>query len=229
MAGRPHWFVHHMGLGETIGYGTRLSMNNSTLYRSESNKFTRAIYISLLGDPSLRMDPVSPPAALSATTGGGNVQLNWAASPDVVLGYHVYRSASSGGPFVRLNDSLVSGTSFTDASVSSTSHTYMVRAVKLQTTPSGTYFSGSQGIFAAIDAPNSGAPISVVLKRIANALMLTWNSQPDQVYRVLNKANLSQTNWTDVSGNIFAAGSNMSWTNTNISLSPQRFYRIASP
>jgi hypothetical protein len=24
IAGHPHWFVHHMGLGETIGYGTRL-------------------------------------------------------------------------------------------------------------------------------------------------------------------------------------------------------------
>src|SRR6185295_5536808 len=50
MAGRPHWFVHHMGLGETIGYSTRLTMNNSTLYRSRSNAFTRAIYISLMGD-----------------------------------------------------------------------------------------------------------------------------------------------------------------------------------
>ena len=64
MVGEPHWFVHHMGLGETIGYGTRLTMNNNTLYQSASNAFMRAVYINLMGDPTLRQDPICPPSGL---------------------------------------------------------------------------------------------------------------------------------------------------------------------
>ncbi len=38
IAGHPHWYIHHMGLGEPIGYGARLTMNNSTLYQSNTNE-----------------------------------------------------------------------------------------------------------------------------------------------------------------------------------------------
>ncbi len=31
-AGRPAWYVHHMAMGETIGYAARLSQNNSSTY-----------------------------------------------------------------------------------------------------------------------------------------------------------------------------------------------------
>src|SRR5262249_49198047 len=45
MAGRPHWYFHHMGLGEPIGFSTRLSMNNDKLYQHQSNGYTRAVYV----------------------------------------------------------------------------------------------------------------------------------------------------------------------------------------
>jgi len=51
-AGRPHWYYHHMGLGEIIGYGARLTMNNSSTYRNQVNNI-RAASILLDGDPSL--------------------------------------------------------------------------------------------------------------------------------------------------------------------------------
>ena len=60
LGGRPHWFLHHMGLGEPIGYGTRLTMNNSTLYCTQTNAFTRGVHIGLMGDPTLRMQIVAP-------------------------------------------------------------------------------------------------------------------------------------------------------------------------
>ncbi|HTG43715.1 MAG TPA: fibronectin type III domain-containing protein, partial [Verrucomicrobiae bacterium] len=43
--GRPHWFIHHMALGETIGYAARLSQNNVTngLYYPQ-NAGTRGIH-----------------------------------------------------------------------------------------------------------------------------------------------------------------------------------------
>ena len=77
MSGEPHWFLHHMGLGETIGYGTRLTMNNSTLYKNASNAFTRAVYINLMGDPSLREDPIGPPSGFIAAANPSGVALNW--------------------------------------------------------------------------------------------------------------------------------------------------------
>ena len=229
MAGVPHWFVHHMGLGETIGYSTRLTMNNSTLYQSQSNTFTRAVYISLMGDPTLRMDPVAPPGALNAVAAGGGVTLNWQASADAVLGYHVYRSASPGGPFGRLTGSLVAGTTFTDTTVSSNTYTYMVRAVTLQTTPSGSYYNASQGAFATVDAANAALPIQLSVSLDVNGLVLSWNSQLGAGYRVLAEMNLNQNGWVAVSGRITATGTNTSWTDPNFNSQPQRFYRITSP
>ena len=228
LAGEPQWFVHHMGLGETIGYGTRLSMNNSTLYQSQSNRFARAVHISLMGDPTLRMDPVSPPAALNAVATGGGVTLNWQPSAEAVLGCHVYRSALPAGPFVRLTGSPVTGNTFTDASASSNIYTYMVRAVTLQTTPSGSYSNASQGVFAT--AVSLGAlPVRISVTWAANSLLLGWNSRPGAGYRVLAKASLDQTNWADVSGSIMATGTNAVWTATNLPALPQRFFQIVSP
>ncbi|HWW02762.1 MAG TPA: fibronectin type III domain-containing protein [Candidatus Acidoferrum sp.] len=229
LAGVPHWFVHHMGLGETIGYSTRLSMNNSTLYQSQSNTFTRAVYISLMGDPTLRMDPVAPPSALSAVAAGGGVTLNWQASADAILGYHVYRSASPSGPFGRLTGSLVAGNTFTDTAVSSNTYTYLVRAVTLQTTPSGSYYNASQGAFATIDVVNAALRIQLSASPDVNGLALSWNSQIGAGYRVLAETNLNQTGWVAVSGRMTATGTNTSWTDANFNSQPQRFYRISSP
>ena len=163
-AGRPHWYYHHMGLGEPIGYSARLTQNNGGLYQNQVNQSMRGIHIALMGDPTLRLHPVAPPASVSVS--GGNV--SWAASPDSVVGYHVYRAADPAGPFTRLTSNPVTGTSFTDSS--GAGGTYMVRALKLENTPSGTYFNASQGAFVngtsggtpgvSISAPANGATVS---------------------------------------------------------------------
>lgn len=152
MGGKPHWYLHHMGLGEPIGHSARLTMNNNTLYRSQQNLFRRGVHIGLLGDPTLRLDMVSPPGNLIATRKGSNVKLTWSASGEEVAGYHVYRAARPAGPYKRLTGSVLTGTTFTDIGKSFAS-SYMVRAVKLQVTPSGTYWNPSQGIFASVPAP----------------------------------------------------------------------------
>src|SRR5579872_23180 len=132
-SGRPHWFLHHMALGETIGYGVRLTQNNGQggLYQNQINSAAGLIHIALMGDPTLRMHPVSPINGLTATPDSSGVNLGWTASTDSVVGYHVYHAANPAGPFTRLTSSPVNGTSFTDAG--GTSGTYMVRAVKLET------------------------------------------------------------------------------------------------
>jgi hypothetical protein len=229
IAGRPHAFYHHMGLGEPIGYGIRLTMNNSTLYRSQSNDFARAIYIELLGDPTLRLEPISPTSNLSAAVNGSGVALNWSPSTDSVAGYHVYRATSASGPFTRLTSSLVTGTAFNDPSVPAGSYKYMVRAIALQINPSGSYYNPSQGVFTSVSVTASLPPITVSASRLGNGIKLTWNSQPGTIYRVLAKTSSSQPNWTDLSGAITAASAATSWSDNNVASVPSRLYRIASP
>ncbi|HYR57303.1 MAG TPA: choice-of-anchor D domain-containing protein, partial [Chthoniobacteraceae bacterium] len=168
-AGRPHWFIHPMGLGETIGYCARLSQNNVTSFPNgyEANDCERAVHIALMGDPTLRLHPVRPPGNLVAQVVAGNaVSLTWTASSDSpVEGYIVSRATSPSGPFTRLNGGVIAGTSFLDRSVTAgIYYTYMVRAVKLETTTSGSYLNPSQGIFSAPVAPAaaSGPEINVV-------------------------------------------------------------------
>jgi hypothetical protein len=226
MAGRPHWYLHHMGLGETIGYSTRLSMNNSTLYQTQSNDMTRAIYIALMGDPTLRMNPVGPPSALNQFVNNSGEVLSWSPSTDSVLGYHVYRATSPSGPFTRLTTAAVTGTTFTDTNVSAGSYTYMVRAEKLQTTPSGTYFDLSEGIFVNATVVR---PFPLLASHATNSLILTWNSLPGASYHVQSKTSLAQPAWTNASGTLVASGTTSTWTETNINSAPQRFYRVSSP
>jgi hypothetical protein len=124
-------------------------MNNNTLYKAQINPFRRGVHISLLGDPTLRLDAVAPAANLSATRSGPNVALNWSTSAESVAGYHVYRAATPGGPYTRLSPRLLTTSTFIDRNRTAAG-TYMVRAIKLQVTPSGTYWNPSQGIFASV-------------------------------------------------------------------------------
>ena len=165
-AGRPNWICHHMALGQTIGFSTLVTQNNYGLYNTglEYNE----VHIALMGDPTLRMHIVAPPSALVATTNvSGGVDLSWNASPDTVLGYHVYRATNAAGPFTRLNANLISGTNYTDSSPTATN--YMVRAVKLEVSGSGSYYNASQGIFQTVSIP-SGPPVLTITAQDTNKI-----------------------------------------------------------
>jgi hypothetical protein len=146
-SGRPLYFYHRMALGETVGECVRLSQNNGEGGPYEPQYYgTREVHTGLLGDPTLRLHPVVPITNLTATLNGG-LALSWNASSDsAIQGYNIYRSTNSGGSFTRLNSSLVTTTNFTDRAPI-TNGVYMVRAIKLETTPSGSYFNPSEGIF----------------------------------------------------------------------------------
>src|SRR6266513_2501773 len=180
-SGRPHWFAHPMGLGETIGYTARLTQNNTGLYQNQINPSANLIHVALMGDPTLRLHPVTPPGTLGGTAGVGSATLTWTPSADSVTGYYVYRATSANGPFTRLTGSLITAATFVDASAPSGA-TYMVRAVKLENTPSGSYYNASQGIFwsagGAPPPPPTGdttAP-TVVLSAPANGATVSGSS-----------------------------------------------------
>jgi hypothetical protein len=150
--GSPLWYFHPMGLGETIGAAARLVQNNRGAYPSvflspRAGYALGAVHIALMGDPTLRLFPIKPPSNLVADLSRRGTRLRWSASPDRVLGYHAYRAAETSGPFERINDGLITGTEFTDLKSGNHTHVYMVRAVKLQVTGSGTYVDASEGVF----------------------------------------------------------------------------------
>jgi hypothetical protein len=228
MSGEPHWFLHHMGLGETIGYGTRLTMNNSSLYQTQTNLFTRAVYIALMGDPTLRMEPIAPPSALNATVIGNAVNLAWRPSSQTVAGYYVYRATSANGPFTRLTKSMLTTAAYTDLVPTPGTYAYLVRAVALITNPSGSYFDPSQGVVATVNVSLPPPPI-LQAGISAYGLTLTWTSQPGAIYHVQATGNLPLANWTNLTGTIEATETITSWTDPLTNARSQQFYRIVSP
>jgi PKD repeat protein len=145
-SGRPHLQFHHMGLGENIGYSIRASQNNTgTYYYSYAQNF---IGIALMGDPTLRNDVVAPVSNVVATRIGNNCNISWSASTQTnVLGYNIYMRNDTNKTYVKINPSLISGTTYTDLClVYPGIYKYMVRALVLENVPSGTYYNMSEGI-----------------------------------------------------------------------------------
>ncbi|MBZ0099329.1 MAG: T9SS type A sorting domain-containing protein, partial [Taibaiella sp.] len=150
-AGRPNWFLHHMALGENIGYSTRLSQNNNgTFYATPIPSLARIVTTALMGDPTLRTEYVKP--ASGVTFSGDSTKgaiVSWTASTEPGLaGYYVYRSTSEFGEY-KLRSGRVTGTSYTDSFGTAGTYWYMVRPAKLQTTPSGTYYNLGLGASAS--------------------------------------------------------------------------------
>lgn len=202
-AGRPTFFMHSMATGETLGYAIRQSINSQ--FSSISNPVYTPInfpgggtHLGLMGDPALRLHVVEPPQHLVASSSNGSVNLAWAASGEAnLLGYHVYRATSAYGPFARLTPSPLATPSFTDSTGSSgTSYSYMVRTLKMESSPGGTYANLSQGemISLAVATGAAGIPLNPTGLTVAQAssvsAQLSWrdNASDETGYRVERKS-----------------------------------------
>jgi len=201
--GWPNWFVHSLGMGETLGYMTRGSMNAGLAggggYVPQGSS-SRSTHLGLMGDPALRMHMVEPPRKLSASTSSGQVVLSWAASSETgVQGYHVYRATSPAGPFTKLTSTAQAGTSYTDTTTAAgTPYNYLVRTVKLESAPGGSYYNLSVGSPVAITAssaampsPNSPADLAISSQVSAGDARLSWqdNSSDETGFRIEQKVN----------------------------------------
>jgi hypothetical protein len=65
-------------------------------------------------------------SASQSSSSSYSVGLNWTASVSTVSGYNVYRGTTNGGPYTKLNSSLITSLSYTDSTVTSGSTYYYV-------------------------------------------------------------------------------------------------------
>jgi Abnormal spindle-like microcephaly-assoc'd, ASPM-SPD-2-Hydin len=93
------------------------------------------------GTASLTSNAANSPTTESLSGPGGighSVSLTWTASKSTgITGYNVYRGTASGGPYTKLNASAVSGTSYTDSTVSAGQTYYYVATALTSTKQSG--------------------------------------------------------------------------------------------
>lgn len=158
--GIPKWYVHHMALGENIGFGAKITMNNTTEYfNGQFNGSDRGVFISLMGDPTTTLAPPAPVSNLTATSVNGNIKLNWTASEDADF-YEVYLLDTSNKTGhikpLRKKEFTTNSTSYTDdENWSSGKYEYLVCAVRLDTTGAGTYYNRSKFINVNVDHLNT--------------------------------------------------------------------------
>lgn len=157
-SGRPHWYTFHMGLGETMGYSTRITQNATAsngfwpmLYFRPGtggqlftySQFDKMNHIALLGDPTLRaeMKPVAAVSTVTATTEYPNkVRLNWVRPAGDVDAYVVLRRRGINPDFALRTLTPITETTFVDSTRFEGDMEYMVQAVALRSTASGTFY-----------------------------------------------------------------------------------------
>lgn len=105
------------------------------------------------GSISLNSNAVNTPTVEKLTgsgTAAHSVSLSWNPSPSAVVGYNVYRSATSGGLYTKLNSVLNASTSYIDASAKSGATYYYVSTAVAGSGSESTY---SNQVRAVIPSP----------------------------------------------------------------------------
>lgn len=177
-AGRPHWFTYHLGGGETIGYAVRETQNSceNTGYFGTFGEC--GAHVSLLGDPTIRAQVVTPVGNVAATQNCNEINLTWSSvSQPNLVGYHVYRSTSLDGYFERMTPDPIVSTVFIDEFPESGTNFYLVKAVALEETPGGVFFNTSTGTLANLNflpatPPNIFIPQNITLNCTTPSVVL---------------------------------------------------------
>ncbi len=142
-AGRPVWHLHHMAMGETIGYGCRITQNNSSEFNAGSG--ATGVHIALMGDPTLTLLPFHGVEELTATVQKDSVLLSWSNSIDTDLSFYVYRKKKGEPVFTLLTPTAQMVTQFMESCLMPGDYEYLVRPVRLETTGSGSYYNVGPG------------------------------------------------------------------------------------
>jgi hypothetical protein len=156
-AHRPHWYFHQMAMGMQIGHSVVIAQNNQTDFSLNygyigsfsGNYLDRRISMNLMGDPTLRVHYFDGAKNLSSNkiNSNKNVVLTWTASTEPgVIGYHVYRTSRNGGVYYPITSTPINALTFTDMNPYNGNNYYIVKAIKLESSNTGTYYNSSLGV-----------------------------------------------------------------------------------
>ncbi|MGI4791118.1 MAG: malectin domain-containing carbohydrate-binding protein [Janthinobacterium lividum] len=134
--------------------------------------------LEVLGTPS------ASPSGLVATAGNANVSLSWSAVSGV-SGYNVYRATASGGPFAKINGSVVFVTNYTDSTVTNgTTYYYVVTALSAGGESSSSNTASALPVVPASDFSVSASP---------NALSIPQGSSKATMVSLTNTGGFSSS------------------------------------
>lgn len=237
--GRPAWYFHTMSMGEPIGYSYISSLENTNTYfpLGYSNGL---VHISIQGDPTLRMYMYKAPTNVFAQqNANGEVYLQWTSVPDPnVLGYYVYKSDDVNGKFQLLNSNYITNNNFTDFSQNKTAiasnAVYLIRAVKLEQTTSGSFYNLSPGVLIENITPSISLPVTITsfegIKNKNNSNTLVWQVEEEKdVLEYIIERSEDQNHYTEIAkvsskGNAFSAQYNL----IDFAPADDNYYRLTS-
>lgn len=171
-AGRPHWFIHHMGFGYPIGYSTRLTQNGDNyvpviIFNSQYpngafvNTARSGSHVALMGDPTLRLNHVqsdlviNPPTNLQlAELDNGHITIQWdhdngEINPADIM-FNIYKKTASDSQFELLNNAPISIENITDTEPYDGEVEYRIHAVVMQEIIGGSILNESLGALGSI-------------------------------------------------------------------------------
>ena len=171
-----------IAIGETFGQSLQQAINYNTTNNSlerprqsfDTQNWLYRTHLTMYGDPTLRIYQVYPPSNLVIANINNSAQLSWTASTDAnLVGYHIYKSTTEFGIFQRLTNAPITTLTYTDPDYQN-GNWYMVRALRYQTTGSGTFINPSQGIFSEGNFILPVNLISFTAKNTGNSNLLEW-------------------------------------------------------
>ncbi len=169
-SGRPHWYLHHMALGETVGYSAMISQNNRIIVSNNFGNYVpnvlqtptglsvagagdRGVHIALMGDPTLRAvtRPVAVLSTLTVSQGPWNtINLTWVRPSGDAQAYMVYRRKGGDRRWTLLTPQPITSVTYKDSIIYEGTLEYLVRCCALRTTASGSFYDMGKGRVASI-------------------------------------------------------------------------------
>lgn len=138
------WKLQKMALGAPFAVAM-LEMGDLTDNYREAPRM-----LSIMGDPTLRIHTLTPPRAVKARLVNNQIALNWEGSTEEGCRYFIYRRHPAEG-YQLLNDTPTEATSFVDDNPWFVEPKYMVRAMKPQSSGSGSYRNLSQAAYSNME------------------------------------------------------------------------------
>lgn len=171
-SGNPVWTLHSLAMGGTLGEAARQTQNANT---TDYLPGPQLVHVALMGDPTLRIYPWSGNQLLQIQADSqGMVTLDWDALTVADLkGYYLYRKDSLSGTFQLLQSAPIQGTTYMDKVDSSGRYEYLLRASKIEKSPSGWFESLSYGKQGAVEVVIK--PLSTSVASVPNTFALWPN------------------------------------------------------